>query len=549
MRVSLAEHLADPTIWRGAATRSDLQSNRQDAHQGPRPRGHSRGHPTGQPGDRRADHPGGSFLKRTLAGALGALLAGAVTLASAAPAAQAQSIIRDEEIENLLRDYTNPILQAAGLQPEDVRIFVLNDPTLNAFVTGGQNIFLHTGLILAADTPNQLKGVIAHETGHIAGGHLVRSQQAMEVAMRPALLSMFLGVLAIAGGAPDAGAALIQNSQYWAALTFFRHTRVQESSADQSAVTYLEETGQSAQGLLDFFDKFRYQEVMSDARREPYFRSHPLSADRMQALRGRVQAQPHQTAADDARSLERFKLAQAKLYGFLEAPQRTFIKYPPSDTSQAARYARAIAAYRIPDTKRAIAEAQALIAAHPENPYYHELLGQILFESGQAAASIYSNRQALALSPQSALFEINLARSLLATETKPNTDQAIKLLKASLARDPDNGFAWREIAVGYERRGETNLAELATAELAFSIGDYPRALQFAKRAQNNGLKQGSPEWRRSADIILISEPQVQEFMRRGGRRSLSEATSPAPAHQGQHSERAPARGGLPVNGS
>jgi Zn-dependent protease with chaperone function len=322
MRVSLAEHLADPTIWRGAATRSDLQSNRQDAHQGPRPRGHSRGHPTGQPGDRRADHPGGSFLKRTLAGALGALLAGAVTLASAAPAAQAQSIIRDEEIENLLRDYTNPILQAAGLQPEDVRIFVLNDPTLNAFVTGGQNIFLHTGLILAADTPNQLKGVIAHETGHIAGGHLVRSQQAMEVAMRPALLSMFLGVLAIAGGAPDAGAALIQNSQYWAALTFFRHTRVQESSADQSAVTYLEETGQSAQGLLDFFDKFRYQEVMSDARREPYFRSHPLSADRMQALRGRVQAQPHQTAADDARSLERFKLAQAKLYGFLEAPIR-----------------------------------------------------------------------------------------------------------------------------------------------------------------------------------------------------------------------------------
>lgn len=469
----------------------------------------------------------GSGWRRMIGGLIGALAL------LVAPVANAQSVIRDEEIETLLREYTDPLLVAAGLEPSDVRLYVVNDPTLNAFVTGGQNIFLHTGLILAADTPNQLKGVIAHETGHIAGGHLVRSQQAMEVAMRPALLSMFLGVLAIAGGAPDAGAALIQNSQYWAALTFFRHTRVQESSADQSAVTYLEETGQSGQGLLDFFDKFRYQEVMSDARREPYFRSHPLSADRIQALRGRVQSQTHLAAVDSPVSLARFKLAQAKLYGFLESPQRTFVKYPLSDTSEAARYARAIAAYRIPDTKRAIAETEALIAMHPDNPYYHELLGQILFESGQAAASIAANRQALALAPNSALFEINLARALLATETKANTDEAIALLKASLARDPDNGFAWREIAVGYERRGETNLAELATAELAFSIGDYPRALQFAKRAQANGLKQGSPEWRRSADIILISEPQVQEFLRRGARRSLSESRTPALLKQGQ----------------
>jgi len=421
-----------------------------------------------------------------------------------APAATAQSLIRDTEIEQTLRDFTDPILVAAGLAPRDVRVLVVSDPTLNAFVTQGQNIFLHTGLILEADTPNQLKGVIAHEAGHISGGHLARSLEAQRVAMRPAFLSIGLGILAIAAGAPDAGAALIGGSQQFALSSFFRHTQVQESAADQAAVTYLDRIGMSGRGLLEFFEEFRYQEVMSEPRRNPYFRTHPLSSDRIQALRERVDRAQNSNVPDTPENIERLRRVQAKIHGFLESPGRTYARFPPSDLSIAARYARAVAAYRVPDTEMAVRETTALIALEPENPFFHELLGQILFEAGRIAESIPHYRRALELKPDAGLIQIGLARALAADGNEADLAEAITILETVSLREPDNGFAWRELATAYDTRGDAGMARLATAEAAFSIGDVQRAEIFAQRAKRE-LDPGTTAWRRAADIAMVAQ--------------------------------------------
>lgn len=436
--------------------------------------------------------------------------------------AGAQSLVRDAEIEATLRHYSDPIFTAAGLVPKDVKIYLVGDRTLNAFVTNGQNVFLHTGLIMETATPNQLKGVIAHETGHIAGGHLARSDAAIRAAMRPAYVTVALGLIAIAAGAPDAGAALLASSQQFAMLSFFTFTRVQESSADQAAMTYLEKTGQSGKGLIEFFTKFRYNEILGEARREPYFRSHPLSGDRIQALQNRVGEQPSKDVADTAADIHRLKMAQAKIQGFLYTPARTFVKYPQSDQSIYARYARAVAAFRAPDLVTAIRETSKLIAEQPDNPYFQELLGQIYYENGKSLDSVAPNRRAVVLAPTEPLLRIGLARSLIATEDATLRSEAEASLREALRLDPDNAFAWNQLAIIADRNGQTGLARLATAEEAYALGDVLRANRFAQVALRN-LTNASPQWRRASDIETVTSPLAAKAAKaeRNSRRPLA----------------------------
>jgi len=453
----------------------------------------------------------GQRARYALAGILSAF-----ALMTSAQSAAAQTVLRDAEIESDLRRYADPIFKAAGLDPTHVDIILLQDSTLNAFVADGQKLHLNSGLILAADTPNQLIGVIGHETGHIAGGHLARSDEAIAAAMRPAYVSIGLGILAIAAGAGDAGAALIAGSQQFAMQSYLGFSRTQEASADQAAFTYLTATQQSAEGLESFFEKFRVQEVLSDQRRDPFFRSHPLSSERIAALRAKVRASPYKDAPDTPENIRALKMMQAKLRGFIDPPQQTFLKYPDTDQSQPARYARAIAAYRIPDLKRAVAETEALIADDPQNPYFEELLGQIYFENGKIPEAVVHHRKSLQLAPNTPLLQINLARALNALETPEATKEAIALLQSAITNDADNGFAWRELAIAYERSGDLPMAQLATAESAFTIGDYVRAHEFAQRAQKK-LEAGSHAWRRASDIVLIAEPRAQALMKRSRR--------------------------------
>lgn len=441
-------------------------------------------------------------------------LAAAAVVLVAPVFAQAQTLLRDSEIENTLRDWSDPIFVAAGLDPKDIEIYLVGDRTMNAFVTGGQNTFYHTGLIMEAETPNQLKGVIAHETGHIAGGDLARSTQAMQNAMIPAYVSMALGVIAMMSGAGDAGAALLASSQQFAMLSFFTYTRMQESRADQAALGYLEATGQSGRGLVEFFSKFRYQEVLSEARRAPYFRSHPLSTDRINALTRRVEELQHKDVRDSAADIERLRMMQAKIHGFMYTPQQTFTRYRADDTSLPARYARAIAAYRAPDLRTAMALTQGLIDEHPENPYFHELMAQMLFENGRLEDSIAPGRRAVELAPREALLHIGLARSLIATGGEARLADAETHLQAALRLEPDNAFAWNQMARVADARGQDGLARLATAEEAFSLGDAPRANRFAQSAIRN-LDRGTPAWQRATDIQTVTARTAARAARDG----------------------------------
>ena len=418
-----------------------------------------------------------------------------------------QSLLRDTEIEETMIDYTKPILLAAGLSPSSVDLYLVNDPSLNAFVTRGQNIFLHSGIILQSDTPNQLKGVIAHEAGHIAGGHIVRSDYGNRSAYGAMLIAAGIGIAAILAGEAEAGAMVLGGSQQFGQLEALAYSRTNESAADQYAAQYMEATKQSGQGLIDFFDRFRAQEVLSNARRYPYFRGHPLSSDRIDALREVVDESEYTDVRDTEEEQNRLEMAKAKLRGFLEGPQVVFSKYPPSDQSQAARYARSVAHFKAADLKNALKEIDSLISENNKNPYFFELKAQILYESGQGQASLKPARKALELKPNAPLLKLALAQSLLEEGDDSSTFEAIKLLKSALNTERENSYAWYTLSRAYGEVGMKAEAKYATAEQAYAIGDLARASSFAKRAQTD-LERGDPLWRRASDIIVVSDAQL-----------------------------------------
>lgn len=426
--------------------------------------------------------------------------------------AMAQGLLRDAETEAILREFTDPILEAANLVPEDVNIYIVQDPSLNAFVTGGQNIFIHTGLIIRAETPGQLKGVIAHETGHIAGAHGARRAADLAASSRAGYISIGLGIIAIAAGAPEVGAALIANSQQLTALNFFTHTRAQESSADQAALTYLERIGESPQGLVDFFEAFRYQEALSQARRFEYFRTHPLASDRIARLRSRAKETGLLDVPDSERSVAQMAMMHAKLIGFLEPAAKVYQLYPLTDTSMPARYARAHAAINTLDFGLALEEVNYLLQAEPENPYFHELEGFILFQKGDVEGSIAPYERAVEYSDGAPLLLISLARSMIARDDPDDMAEGENALRRSILAEPENAFAWSELAKALDKQGRRAEAELATAERSYHVGDYVGAQTFSRRAMQN-LSPNTPLHRRAEDIAAVTDPRLPENRR------------------------------------
>jgi predicted Zn-dependent protease len=449
--------------------------------------------------------------------ALLALMTGCLTVLVSAASASAQGLIRDTEIEMMLREYTDPFLESAGLVPADVGLYIIADPEINAFVTGGQNIFIHTGMIMEAETPLQVQGVLAHETGHIAGAHLARTGEAMNQAAIPMFATLGLGVIAALAGEGQAGAALMASSQQFGALQFFSYTRTQESSADQAALRYLNDTHTSPRGLMDFFERFRYQETFSPARRYPYFRTHPLSSARVTALREGVANSPYTDDPVDPEEQARLERLQAKIYGFMAEPGHVFYRYPESDQSLPARYARAVAFYRDARMDRAREEIESLIAEEPDNPFFYELYGQMLFESGHADESIQYHQRSVELMPQAPLLRLNLAMSEIAADDDSLLEDAARNLNVTLDIEPDNAFAWYQMSIVHERQGETALAQLAIAEQAYASGNNGRAMQFAVRAAPQ-LERGTPDWHRANELIGIAQAQMASEAPRQRRR-------------------------------
>lgn len=433
----------------------------------------------------------------------------AAFLAFAVPA-HAQSLVRDAEIEIVLREYTDPLLEAAGLNPEAVDLYLVGDMEFNAFVTGGQNIFMNTGTIVIADTPNEIKGVIAHEIGHITGAHLARFGDASRGALATFAVALGVGLAAALAGESSAGAAIMASGSQFATLDILSYTRTQESAADQAAVTYLEATGQSGRGLVTTFERFRFQEVMSQQRRMEYFRSHPLGSDRVAALRSRVEASPHADVTDSPEEIARLRRIQAKIIGFMVPPAQTFSRYPESDTSIPARYARSVAWYKQGNLERGRSELAELIAQEPDNPFFHELEGQMLYESGQIEASIAPYRRAVELMPENPLLRIGLAGSLIAAGGDERIEEAKTHLRYALTEEPDNSLGWYQLSLAHQALGETALAELATAERAYAQGNNVVAFQFATRAHDD-LESGTPAWLRAAEIRAVAQPTPEEI--------------------------------------
>ena len=428
-------------------------------------------------------------------------------------AANAQGMIRDAEIEQILRDFTDPILEAANLRPEDVQMFIIDDDTLNAFVARGQRIHLNTGLIIASETPSQLIGVIAHETGHIEGGHNIRRIQDIKNASTPAYISIGLGILAIAAGAGDAGAALIASAPQFSYLNFASHTRTQEASADQAALRYMAATGRTPAGLLEFFENFRDVQTYSNAKRYAYFQTHPLAADRIEALQRGAERSGLLGTPEVPEDVYKLEIMKAKLIGFIKAPMYVALDYPETDQSVPAKYARAISSFRNDSLAAALSETDELIGLQPENPYFQELKGQILFENGHAAEAVAPNRKSVELSPRSPLLMVNLARSLNARAQAGDLKEAEDLLTVATALEPTNAYAWHELSGVLEKQGRRPEAQLAVAEQAFNYGDCDRAQSFASRALQD-LQYNTPQSLRASDITKICSSARQG---RGGR--------------------------------
>ncbi|MDY6922626.1 MAG: M48 family metalloprotease [Pseudomonadota bacterium] len=458
------------------------------------------------------------WLTRHAARLAGAMTAASLLLTAAAPAS-AQSAIRDTEIESIIHEWAAPVFTGMGLEPSEVEILLINDADLNAFATRGRIMGLNTGLILKTRNPNELLGVVAHEAGHIRNRHTLRDG-AQDAGMQPMLMTMALGALAIAAGAPDAGAVLLGNSQYFGTLSALRYMTHQEGEADNTGARALEAAGESGRGLVSFFENFRSQEVFSDARRYPYFRSHPLSSDRIENLRRFVAEQPSYGKRDSPERLAQHALILAKIHAFLDHPRETFAAYPETDVSLPGRYARAIAWYRDGQTDRALTAVDVLLAEQPENPYFWELKGQILFEEGRPEEAIGAHQRSVELKPDAPLLRINLAHALIETRDAAQLEAAVDHLKRATAMEKDNTMAWRLLGQAYASQGKEGEARLASAEMYFAVGAGQQATQFALRARDM-LDRGSAEWTRAMDIVFASgatQDDIDDVDRRNERR-------------------------------
>jgi predicted Zn-dependent protease len=438
-----------------------------------------------------------------------------LSFAVAVRPAMAQSVLRDAETEQLFRDMERPIIAAAGLRPENVQIVLLSDPSINAFVAGGQTVYIHSGLIAAADNVNQVQGVIAHELGHITGGHVLRMQEGVKVATGIMLLSLILGAAAIAAGAGDAGAGIMMAGQQAAMGKFLAFSRTQESSADQAGATFLAKAGVSGKGLIQFFGKIQNQEYRySVPQDDAYARTHPLNQERVAALEQTLKKSPAWDAPTDAALEARFQRVKAKLVGFVTDPQRTLILYPESNRSEPARYARAYAWHKSAYPDKALAEVDSLLRDHPQDPFYLELRGQILLESGKPVEALGSLREAIARAPDQPLIAALFGHALIATENPKNFAEAKQVLRSAIARDNSNPDAWYQLGIVYDREGDEGRAALATAERYNLEGQSKLALANAEQALS-AIPNGTSDWLRAQDIAMVSKTEVEREKKHG----------------------------------
>ncbi len=462
-------------------------------------------------------------LRRLFFPGLGLALCLLLWLAAAPAPALAQGagnggmlVIRDAEIEKILKGWAAPLIRAAGMDESAVRIILIESPDVNAFVAGGPNIFIHTGLLIKTDNPGEVVGVIAHELGHIAGGHLIRSRAAMRDASWEAMAGTLLGLgAALATGKGEAAGAIAMGGQSMALRNLLAHSRIQESSADQAALKFMQRAGDNPSGLVSFLEKLGTTDSATQTSDVEYVRTHPLTTNRIDALRGGVAASPDKAKPWPAAWTGQHARMKAKLVGFL-LPQQVDWYFSGKDSSIAAAYARTIADWRQSRVEKAMDGINALLKKEPDNPYFHELKGQMLLESGRVRDAAESYRAAVKLSPDAALIRIDLGRALIALADSPGKESADALLGeaiASLTRagrtETRSALVHRLLATAYGKQGKEPQAKLHLAEEALLQRRTSDARRLAQEAQR-GLPSGSPDAQTARDILFALDRAKSE---------------------------------------
>lgn len=453
---------------------------------------------------------------RKKASALTALVTAAAIALLPLPAAQAQQkgppILRDTETEQLLREYTRPILRVAGLEKQNIQMVIINEASFNAFVADGRRIFVNYGAILQSETPNQIIGVLAHETGHLAGGHLSKLREQLANAQTQMIIAMLLGAGAIAvgstrgsssagnNGLANAGAAAIAGPQEMIRRTLLSYQRQQEENADRAGVKFLTATQQSPKGMYETFKRFTSESLFAARGADPYLQSHPMPAERVAALQEFASSSPYWDKKDDPALQLRHDMVRAKISAFMERPETVYRRYPQSNDSLPARYARAISTYLHGDLRSALAQIDALIQVQPNNAYFYEVRGQALLESGKPAEAIPALRKAVQLSNNSPLIEMLLGQALVGTDNKAYTDDAVRILRAAVVREPEAVLGYTQLAMAYGRKGDYAEADLASAQAAYLRGDNKTARELATRAKTR-FAVGTPGWVKADDIV------------------------------------------------
>ncbi len=438
----------------------------------------------------------------------------ATALAVAPMAAVAQEnkgppVLRDTETEQLLREYTRPILRAAGLEKQNIQMVIINQGVFNAFVADGRRIFVNYGAILQSETPNQIIGVMAHETGHLAGGHLAKMREQMAQAQTQMIIAMLLGAGAMVAGAKtggsgsgltNAGAAMFSAQGEVIRRNLLSYVRQQEENADKAGVKFLTATGQSARGMYETFKRFTDESLFAARGADPYVQSHPMPAERVNALQELARSSPYWDKKDDPALQLRHDMVRAKISAFMERQETVYRRYPMSNNSLPARYAHAIATYLHGDLRSALAQIDALIQQQPNNAYFHEVRGQALLEGGKPQEAIAPLRKAVALSNNSPLIEMLLGQALVATGNNAYTDEAIAILRAAVARESEAPIGYTQLAMAYGRKGDYAQADLASAQAAYLRGDSKTARDLASRAKTR-FAIGTPGWVKADDIV------------------------------------------------
>jgi predicted Zn-dependent protease len=461
----------------------------------------------------RAPAPGTTVVA-TLRSALCLALIIVLLLISASPKAKAQelSLIRDTEIEKLLHEYGKSIFEYGGIDPNNVRITLINDDSINAFVTQGNNMFIHTGLLLRAKSSNEVIGVMAHETGHIVGGHAVTFGDSVSAAGTASILATLLGVAAgVAAKSPDVGMAVMLGGQGSALRQLLAFSRDQESRADQFGLKALYETHQSPKGLYVFFNRLAGQELLISDRQDPYVRTHPLTRERMDTVNEAVRTSPYTDAPLDPAREAKHRRMVAKLFAFLKPQITTLQRYPERDKSVEARYARSIAYFRRGQVDQAVPLIDGLIAESPKDPYFWELKGQMMFETGKMEESVAAYRSSTQLLPDAPLNQVSMANAMVESGNLAYAKEAQRALNTALASDPEDPFAWDLLAKSYNQSHDIGMSAYAAAERALMLGQYQEVIRYTKEAEKD-LPRDTPTWYRMQDIRVTAQNELREVI-------------------------------------